>query len=104
MTPTKYENVNFRFLTEFDDPIATTGMVLVREGEMVLEVDHPDDRPYSIVAKMKGDHYAGVHEGIPGDVPVAAKWVQLDAGYVGGWYEDGQEWLFSFTLPTASEE
>jgi hypothetical protein len=75
------------------------GAVIIREGEMVLEVECPDDRPYSIRGTVNREYFVGKHQDRPDDVPVEAKWIRLDDIYVGTWIEEGTDYLFTFRLP-----
>ena len=50
-TPQKYDAVQFEFLSAGDEPSSELGTVVVRPGEMVLEVDCPGDQPYVVVGK-----------------------------------------------------
>ena len=93
-----YKNVQFKFLSEEEEPFSLRGMVLIREKEMVLEVEHPDDRPYTIVGKERGGFFKGVHEGLPGDTPVSAKWTRLESIWIGTWLEEEITYWFSFKL------
>jgi hypothetical protein len=51
--PQKYSNVQFEFLSAADEASTQRGTVVERDGEMVLEVECPDDRPYVIVGKSE---------------------------------------------------
>jgi hypothetical protein len=99
MQSQRYDNVLFEFLSGADKPIASRGMVIIRESEMVLEIECPGDRPYLIKGKQKQDYYSGEHEGSPDDVSVEAKWTRLDDIFIGTWIEEGIDYLFKFRLP-----
>ena len=79
----RHEKVLFEFLSEGDDPISAAGTVIVREGEMYLEVDCPRDRPYSIRGRACHGFWHGHHKGLHDDVPVEAKWAKLDDIFIG---------------------
>ncbi len=95
----RWPNVQFEFVSLAGDADAHGGTVLVRDGEMVLEVECPDDRPFVICGKAVEGFFRGVHQGQPGDVAVVAKWIRLDDIYIGTWREGGAEYLFTFRLP-----
>lgn len=95
----RYDNVLFDFLSAGDEPSALRGTVIVREQEMFLEVEYPDDRPYSIRGKAQQGFWAGVHEGLSDDASVQAKWTRLDDIFIGTWLEDGIDYVFTFRLP-----
>jgi hypothetical protein len=79
--------------------------VVVRNGEMVLEVVRGDDDHYLLVGRLAGGYYTAVESTPPEGVePVRAKWAVLGESCVGIWVEDGEELLFSFTLPNARTE
>jgi len=103
--PERYPDVRFEFLIAADNCKAyeTRGTVIVREGEMVLEVEWPDARPYLIRGKAKLDFFHGRHEGLPDDDRVEAKWIRLDDIYIGTWVEEGKDYLFRFRLPKNQE-
>jgi hypothetical protein len=101
--PQRWPKVQFEFVSLAGDVDASSGTVLVRDGEMVLEVECPGDRPYVIRGKAIDGLYRGIHQGQPGDVPVAAKWIRLDDIYIGTWREAGIEFLFTFRLPEEAD-
>jgi hypothetical protein len=74
-------------------------VVIVRDGEMVLEVECPGERCYSIRGRLIRDFFVGRHEDRLGDTPVDAKWIRLDDTYIGTWIEGGKDYLFKFQLP-----
>jgi hypothetical protein len=95
----RYSDVQFEFLSAVDGLESERGVVIVRDGEMVLEVECPGDRPYSIRGTLSHDFFAGWHEDRTGDVAVVAKWIRLDNIYIGTWTEAGKDYLFKFRLP-----
>jgi hypothetical protein len=98
----RYENVDFDFLSAAGPPETLRGTVVVRDAEMVLEVECPDEpRPYTIPAKATHNVFHGRHVGLPDDVPVEAKWTQLDDIFIGTWIEHGIDYVFTFRLPDA---
>lgn len=99
----RHDNVQFEFLSAGDEPVASRGTVIVRQDEMVLEVEDPDERPYLIKGKRRQGFWAGRHEGLPGDVPVEAKWTRLDDIFIGTWLQKGIDYVFMFRLPEVSE-
>jgi hypothetical protein len=94
----RYDAVDFEFVCADDTSSIQRGVVIVRDTEMVLEVECPGDRPYLIRGKAHDGYYAGVHEGLPEDVPVSAKWTRLDDIWIGTWLEDGFDYLFTFRI------
>ncbi|MGA9108336.1 MAG: hypothetical protein ACLQPN_06965 [Bryobacteraceae bacterium] len=97
--PQRWSNIQFEFVSLAGDADTNGGTVLVRDGEMVLEVECLGDRPYVIVGKAVDGFYRGFHQGQPDDAPVTAKWIRLDDIYIGTWREEGTEYLFRFRLP-----
>ena len=79
------------------------GVALERDGEMVLEVEAPDDpNPFVVIGKTRDGFFEGKHEGLRGDdVSVWAKWTRLDDRFIGTWSQDGVEWLFAFSVPSS---
>ena len=100
----RYENVQFQFLSFEDDDCISLGSVVVRGKEMVLDVLCEGNSPYVVVGKKSRGFFLGEHKGQPGDVPVRAKWIQLDDRYIGTWVEQRIEYLFTFSLPRALGE
>ena len=96
----RYTDVQFEVVSLGGVPWSYRGTVIVRDGEMLLEVEVPDERPYVIRGKASGDFFQGRHEGLPDDPPVQAKWIRLDDIYIGTWLEEGIDYLFKFSLPT----
>jgi hypothetical protein len=94
----RYSDVQFEFFGA-DGLESQRGVVIIRDGEMALEIECPDDRPYSIVGAVRNGFFVGQHRDLPDDVPVEAKWIRLDDIYIGTWVEDGQDYLFKFRLP-----
>lgn len=96
----RYENIQFQFLSAAERPSFPRGTVVIRGAEMVLEVECPDEeRPYTIHGKPQRDFFCGQHTGLPGDVPVFAKWTRLDDTFIGTWVEEGIDYLFTFRIP-----
>ncbi len=95
----RYDNVLFEFLSAGHEADESRGTVIVREHEMVLEVECADDRPYLIVGRTAPGFWAGRHEGLSEDVSVAAKWTRFDDVFIGTWVEGGIDWVFKFRLP-----
>lgn len=70
---------------------------------MVLEVECPGERPYTIPGKSVRNFFHGHHKGMPDDERVEAKWIRLDEIYIGTWLEQGIEYLFTFSLPDTGQ-
>lgn len=103
--PITHKGVPFEFLTATDDPLSVLGTVLVRDQEMVLEVDCPGDpRPYTIVGKAVGSFFAGPHKGIPGDINVYARWADLGDEYAGIWVEEASSGSSGLPSPDARHD
>jgi hypothetical protein len=98
----RYDKIQFEFLCAgYADE--ANGTVLVRNREMILEVEYPGELAYLIRGRLKGSFFSGQHEGQPEDLRVSAKWTQLDDMYIGTWVEDGEDWLFTFRLPRGAD-
>jgi hypothetical protein len=96
----RYVDVEFEFLCPEQD-LTERGIVILRDGEMVLEVECNGDPidPYLICGKAERGFFQGRHKGkIPEDVTVDAKWTRLDDIYIGIWTEDGEDYFFKFRL------
>lgn len=99
----RYDDVLFQFLSAGDELGLSRGTVIVRDHEMVLEVECPDDRPYLIRGEPRQGFWAGGHQGLPDDVPIQAKWTRLDDIFIGTWLEEGIDYVFTFHLPQDTE-
>jgi hypothetical protein len=99
----RHTDVLFEFLSAAADPDELRGTVITRDHEMVLEVELPRDRPYLIKGRPRHGYFEGDHEGLPGNVPVHAKWTCLDDTRIGIWVEQGTDFLFTFRLASARE-
>ncbi len=95
----RHDNVLFEFLSAGQVPEDSRGSVVVDGDRMVLEVECEGDRPYLIEATRRDGFHSGRHVGPPGDSSVEARWASVGDLFVGQWIEDGDEWLFKFTLP-----
>ena len=100
----RYTDVQFEIVSLAGDSYAYRGTVIVRDGEMLLEVECPDERPYVIRGKASCDFFQGRHEGLLGDPSVQAKWIRLDDIYIGTWLEEGIDYLFKFCLSIEATE
>ena len=89
---TRYDDIFFEFVSADHDPGSLRGIVIDREGEMLLEIEG-DHGTYSVLGKRIGHYFAGR------DGDVTAQWTQLGAAFVGVWVENGEDWFFRFTLP-----
>ena len=98
----RYSPVTFEIVGEDGRSRKPRGVVIVRDTEMVLEVECPGDQAYLIRGKDCGGFYDGFNEGLEGDVPVHATWSCQGGTYKGTWVEDNEDYTFSFRLPAAS--
>jgi hypothetical protein len=90
------QETSFEFFSDNDASVCQ-GTVILRDGEMVLDVlCDGEERPYTVVGASKGHSYIGRHVGPPGDSEVTAEWVKLADAWVGVWVEDGHRYLFTF--------
>lgn len=97
--PKRYANVEIQFVN-LDQATTLVASVLVRDTEMVIDIQNPDDHitDYLIVGKSR-DYFLRGRNSAAGDVPkVLATWTYLNKSYIGEWIEDGVEYLFSFEL------
>jgi len=95
--PKKHVKVEIQF--DVGIPEAEEATVLLRDGEMVIDMQEPDGvTKYLIVGKPKGYYFQGVNSAGPRMPKVRVSWVKLGKVFVGQWLEDGQEYLFSFEL------
>jgi hypothetical protein len=92
----RHENVLFHFLGTNEDSFLS-GTVLVRPGDMVLQIPGGDG-PYHLVGKARKHWFEGTNSDPNRRYEVDAKWAELGALYVGMWIEEGYEYLFSFDL------
>jgi hypothetical protein len=101
MATQRYPNVSIQFLTPDEDALNVKAAVLLRQGEMVIDIpDQPSSGPYLVCGKQVDYFFAGIdsleHEE---KVHVVARWALLGDVYVGIWIEEGVEHLFSFRVP-----
>lgn len=99
----RYSDVQFEFFT-VDGLESERGAVIIRDGEMMLEVECPGDRPYSIRGTVTRNFFVGQHQDRPDDVRVEAKWIRFDDIYIGTWIQEGTDYLFKFRLPSDPTE
>lgn len=95
----RFDNVEIQFVN-LSEASSETATILVRDDDMVIDIQNPDDQitDYLIVGKPI-DYYFKGRNSARGDVPrVVALWTRLGQSYVGEWIEDGVEYLFSFEL------
>jgi hypothetical protein len=98
----KYTNVIFKFDEDNGTSSELRGVVIVRDTEMVLEVEWPGDLPYLIRGKDCGGFYNGFHEAPADDTDVQATWTRSGDTCQGTWVEDTYQSRFSFRLPPSS--
>jgi hypothetical protein len=95
--PRSRDNVTFHFVNANEDT-SLTGTVLVRQGQMVLDIPGGGG-PYLIVGEAIGHHYEGTNTVRGVCSPVNARWADVGGMFVGVWFENAEEFLFSFELP-----
>ena len=93
----KHDNVFFEFVSASMNPTDGRGTVIVREQEMVLDIESNGGH-YLIVANDRTGFFVGSGDG------VKARWASLGAEFVGLWIEEGDEWFFRFHLPGTEGE
>src|SRR5438045_305625 len=93
------DNVTFHFVNANEDSYLT-GTVVVRPGQMVLDIPGGYG-PYLIVGEAIGHHYEGTNTVRGPCTPVNARWADVGGMFVGVWFENAEEFLFSFELPDA---
>ena len=101
----QYKDVQFEFLNAKNAEFVI-GLVLVREGEMVINIPPEGAPTYLVVGKQRENQFVGASKSLAGlDGPkVYARWSRLGASWVGTWREDAEEFLFKFTLPDQGVE
>jgi hypothetical protein len=72
------------------------GSVIVRDGEMVLDIPGGDG-PYLIIGRARGHYYEGENN-IRGGNHIEAKWAEMGDEFVGVWREENEEYFFTFRL------
>ena len=96
-TPLRRDDVLFHFVNE-NEVSDLSGTALLRDGEMVLDIPGGYG-PYLIVGRAIGQHFEGTSSVRGRSNRVEARWADVGSGlYVGVWYEDGEEFLFSFNF------
>jgi hypothetical protein len=96
-------DVSFHFLGGDEEDSYLFGKVIIRSGEMVLDIPGGYG-PYTIVGKACNHWFDGTNTdrrppNIGGSrARVEAKWASVGRTYVGVWVEDDEEFLFSFNL------
>jgi hypothetical protein len=99
----RYENVQFHFLGGDEDSYLS-GTVLRRNDGMVLDIPGGYG-PYHIVGKIIGHAFHGSNVHPERQYEVEARWADVGSSFVGIWFENANEFLFSFELaatPTQS--
>ena len=95
--PKKHVKVAIQF--DVGIPEVEEAHVTLQGDEMVIDMQEPDGiTKYLIVGKPVGNHFQGVNSAGPRMPKVRVKWVKLGKVFVGQWLEDGEEYLFSFSL------
>jgi hypothetical protein len=105
----KYEQVRFLWLSLDEEFAESTGEVIIRNtdkgSEMVLEIRDPqNESPYLIIGQSNTgkSYFSGINTAHDKTTEVEASWAEIDrSDYIGRWIEDGDEYLFKFSLPRA---
>jgi hypothetical protein len=92
----RYSDVLF----EFPD-VDMRGTVIVRKGEMVIEISEQNGLAGALVVGKKDGHLFRGSNDIRDESALAidASWCDFGEAYAGIWIEEGNELLFSFRLP-----
>jgi hypothetical protein len=93
----KFERVAVDFVSADRDPFSVRADVLVRAGEMVLEIDFDGDRQVVVGARDKSGSYAA--DAQMDGLAVRARWTSLFDEHVGIWSVSGDGWFFRFRFP-----
>jgi hypothetical protein len=96
----RYDGVIFHFVGGDEEDEELTGTVILRDGEMILDIPGGWG-PYLIIGKLHGSRFQGPSTARGRSKRVEAAWADLGERYVGWWIEDGLKYLFSFELLTA---
>jgi hypothetical protein len=77
------------------------GTVIVRKGEMVIDIPEQDGLAAAlVVGKQVGNIFRGSNDIRDEDaLAINASWCYFGEAYAGIWIEEGNELLFSFRLP-----
>lgn len=87
-----HEDIEFVFVSGSFDATSARGRVLVRDGEMILDIEW-QGTAYHVPGQREQSYFIGT------DVDVRARWADLGTEFVGVWIEKGHEWFFRFRLP-----
>jgi hypothetical protein len=85
------------------DALTEKGTVIVRDGEMVIDIPVDGKTVYLIIGKSRDHFYEGANSARNESPRVHAKWINFGPLFGGRWFEDGEEYLFCFRLPAAGE-
>jgi len=98
----RYDNVVFEFLNETTS-LEQRGTVIVRAGEMVLEIPEQDGCAASLViGKSQGHYFRGANSIRGADaLKIDARWADLGDLFAGTWQDEDDDLLFRFRLPRA---
>lgn len=97
------QEVEFLLLSE-ESAMRVSGHLIVRNGEMVLDLTDEDDYQYLFVARQNKDGAYFAEASTPASKPSRARaaWEKLGPSYVGRWLEYGEEYLFTFRVQRTS--
>lgn len=98
--PRRFET-RIAFLSE-DDVAELPAEVILREGEMVIDIPKSaKTKRFLVVGKRMDDYWTGGNEAqSETGIRVTATWSFLRDRFVGTWVEDDIDYLFTFRGPT----
>ena len=98
----RYDSVVFEFINE-KTSLEQRGTVIVRAGEMVLDIPEQDGCAASLVIRKSQGHYFRGGNSIRGPhaLKIDARWADLGDVFAGTWQDEDDDLLFRFRLPRA---
>jgi hypothetical protein len=98
----RYDNVVFEFMND-NTSLEQRGTVIVRAGEMVIEIPEQDGYAASLViGKSQGHYFRGANSIRGADaLKIDARWADLGDLFAGTWQDEDDDLLFRFRLPRA---
>ena len=98
----RYDNVVFEFINATTS-LEQRGAVIVRAGEMVIEIPEQDGYWASLIIGKSQGHYFRGGNSIRGPhaLKIDARWADLGDVFAGTWQDEDDDLLFRFRLPRA---